>query len=116
MPPLKFFTQTQCCVLLLVSGLVATPMAAPAQHNGPTIRTEDAVNRLGQEFISSNRSDALSVAIVRAEKVAFFNFGSTQRGKETRPTKDSVYEIGSVTKLFTSLLLAHAVLEGPQYD
>lgn len=112
MPSFKFFTQTQRCVFALVSLLVANPMAAPAQRNGTTVRNEDAVNRLGQEFVSSDRSDALSIAIVRAGKIAFFDFGTTQHGKEIRPTKNSVYEIGSVTKLFTSLLLAHAVLDG----
>ena len=111
MPSFMFFTQAQRCVFALVSVLVANPLAAPAQHKGTTVQNEDAVNRLGQEFVSSDRSDALSIAILRAGKVAFFDFGTTQHGKEIRPTKNSVYEIGSVTKLFTSLLLAHAVLD-----
>jgi len=112
MPSLRSFTLNQRCILALVSALVANPVAAPAQYNGATVRDAGAVNRLGQEFVSSDRSDALSIAIIRAGNVAFFDFGTTQHGKEIRPTKESVYEIGSITKLFTSLLLAHAVLDG----
>lgn len=106
------FTRKQLYLCAFVSVLVAQTAAVPAQEKVLPLRTEGAVNRLGQEFVSSDHSDALSIAIVRAGKVAFFDFGTTQHGKEIRPTKDRVYEIGSVTKLFTSLLLAHAVLDG----
>ncbi|GAA3752303.1 serine hydrolase [Terriglobus aquaticus] len=70
------------------------------------------MNHAGQLFVSSDRSDALSIAIIKAGQVEFFHFGTTEPGKQVRPTNSSVYEIGSITKLFTSLLLAHAVLDG----
>lgn len=62
--------------------------------------------------MSADKTDALSVAIVRRNHVEFFDFGFLVPGQSTTPTKVNVYEIGSVTKIFTSLLLAHAVQEG----
>ncbi len=93
--------------------LVLAPSAlAQTSQDLTTPSIDPAVKRLGQEFVSSGKSDALSIAIVRGSSVGFFNFGSTTQQGETLPTKFNVYEIGSVTKLFTSLLLAHAVQEG----
>ena len=82
------------------------------QRTLPNLESGEAVSRLGQEFVWSDKADALSIAIVRADSVEFFDFGSTLHGGDAKPTKRSVYEIGSITKLFTSLLLAHAVQEG----
>lgn len=112
MPSFRSFTRQHATVCAFAGLLTVQPSVAVAQERVLPLQTESAVNRLGQKFVSSDRSDALSIAIVRAGKVAFFCFGTTQHGKEIRPTKESVYEIGSVTKLFTSLLLAHAVLDG----
>jgi len=75
-------------------------------------QSSEVIRQLGQEFVSTNRADAVSIAIVRGKQVEFFNIGSVVQGKSTPPTKKNVYEIGSLTKLFTSLLLAHAVQEG----
>lgn len=54
----------------------------------------------------------MSIAVVKDGKAHFYNFGSTTREKTQVPTERSVYEIGSISKVFTSLLLAHAVSEG----
>jgi D-alanyl-D-alanine-carboxypeptidase/D-alanyl-D-alanine-endopeptidase len=88
------------------------PAAFCQTRRTPDLDTGKAVRCLGQDFVSSDKADALSIAIVPGDGFDFFNFGSTIRGEDKKPTKHSVYEIGSVTKFFTSLLLAHAVQEG----
>jgi len=85
-------------VSLILLAIAASAVASPPPS------TE--VSRLGSAFVSAGRSDGLSIALVKDGKVAFFNFGSVL------PTEQTVYEIGSITKVFTSLLLAHAVTEG----
>ena len=44
--------------------------------------------------------------------VASYNFGTTQLDGNHPPTKDTVYEIGSISKTFTAQLLARAMVEG----
>jgi CubicO group peptidase (beta-lactamase class C family) len=51
----------------------------------------------------------LSVGVIRNGQVFQYNFGTT--GKENVPSAQTIYEIGSITKTFTTLLLAQAVLE-----
>lgn len=68
--------------------------------------------RLGTEFVKNGRTDGMSIAVVKDGKAHFYNFGTTTRGKPLPPTERSVYEIGSISKIFASLVLAHAVSEG----
>jgi CubicO group peptidase (beta-lactamase class C family) len=53
----------------------------------------------------------LSIGITQNGQTYFYNFGTTEKGKSEVATPNTVYEIGSISKTFTSLLLAHAVLE-----
>jgi CubicO group peptidase (beta-lactamase class C family) len=41
-----------------------------------------------------------------------YNFGTTAEGQSLPPNDSTIYEIGSITKTFTTILLAHAVSEG----
>jgi serine-type D-Ala-D-Ala carboxypeptidase/endopeptidase len=97
---------TAVTVWLLI-GLGLYPQRASAQTN----TLDDVVQREGEAFVRDGKADGLSIAIVQNGQTRYFNFGTVVRGTATLPTQDTVYEIGSVTKTFTSLLLAHAVLE-----
>lgn len=82
----------------------------PAVHK--SFATKQAIPILGAEFVSSGKSDALSIAIVRNGEAHFYNFGSVSPERKVLPSEHSLFEIGSITKVFTALLLAHAVVEG----
>lgn len=94
-----------CCAGPVIAS--ESPKAANAQT-----AMDLTFQRLGNEFIKNGRTDGLSIAVVKDGKAHFYNFGSTTREKTLTPTERSVYEIGSITKVFTSLVLAHAVSEG----
>lgn len=105
--------------LLLCSALSAAAAEAPKPAEPDQALMDRTFQRLGEQFIADGRTDGMSIAVVKDGKAHFYNFGTTTRGKERPPTEDSVYEIGSVSKLFNSLILAHAVTEGridPQDD
>jgi D-alanyl-D-alanine-carboxypeptidase/D-alanyl-D-alanine-endopeptidase len=74
-------------------------------------RLDKLVQRLGTAFMKQPARVGLSVGIIQQGQVYFYNFGSIEKGKNQLPTPQTVYEVGSISKTFTSLLLAHAVLE-----
>jgi CubicO group peptidase (beta-lactamase class C family) len=74
-------------------------------------RLDTVMQRLGKVFLQQPTRVGLSVGIIENGQTHFYNFGSIEKGKRQLPTSQTVYEIGSITKTFTSLLLAHAVLE-----
>lgn len=100
-------------LLLVCSAPMVTSLAAAQSAPEPEqARMNRVFQRLGNEFIANGRADGVSIAVVKNGQPYFYNFGTTTRGKDNVPTENSVYEIGSISKLFNSLILAHAVLEG----
>jgi len=75
------------------------------------VQLDTMVERLGNDVINKPNSAGLSIGIYHAGQTFFYNFGTTERGQNERPAENSVYEIGSLTKTFVSLLLAKAVID-----
>lgn len=69
------------------------------------------IKNLGQDLMKEKQSVGLSIGVYNDGKTYFYNFGTTEKGKETNVTENTVYEIGSITKTFMSFLLAKAVTE-----
>jgi CubicO group peptidase (beta-lactamase class C family) len=65
-----------------------------------------------RDFVKTNRVDALSVGVIRNGTPRYYNEGVIVRGTGARASEHSVYEIGSISKTFTALVLANAVIEG----
>lgn len=55
---------------------------------------------------SAQKAVGIVVAVDFAGQPCFFGYGSTQLGTKTAPTRNSIFEIGSVTKTFTGTMLA----------
>lgn len=76
-----------------------------------SVRMDTVVQRLGSAFMKQPGRVGLSIGIIQNGQTYFYNFGTVEKGQSQVATPNTVYEIGSISKTFTSLLLAHAVLE-----
>jgi D-alanyl-D-alanine-carboxypeptidase/D-alanyl-D-alanine-endopeptidase len=72
---------------------------------------DSTVRHAASVFMASGPRVGLSVGIIKNNQVYQYHFGSTQKGINATPNDQTIYEIGSVTKTFFSLLLAQAVIE-----
>ena len=76
------------------------------------------IDRLATAFLKNNRNPGLSIAVVIRDpqtgqlEAMLLNYGTTAKGGGQPVTSDTVYEIGSITKAFTGILLAEAVNAG----
>lgn len=70
---------------------------------------DSLVNAKGKTFIKDSLRVGLSIGIIQNGLTVMYHFGSTSRKESNLPTNSTLYEIGSITKTFTGVLLAQAV-------
>lgn len=63
-------------------------------------------------LLKSTGANAVSTIVYFNGKTISRHYGELTKGKYNRPNDNTLYEIGSVTKTFTGLLIAKAVTEG----
>jgi D-alanyl-D-alanine-carboxypeptidase/D-alanyl-D-alanine-endopeptidase len=101
----------------LLLGYTTTLIAFGAFANPAVIATESpaiqsVLTAQAKRYVGDGKVDALSIAIVRCGKPLFITEGVADRQGARKATPDTVFQIGSISKTFTALLLAHAVAEG----
>lgn len=82
-------------------------MAQPAAQ-----RVDSLVAAAANVFMRDSNRVGLSVGIISQKTKFTFHYGQTAPSLGVAPTDSTVYEIGSLTKTFTGLLVAHAIKEG----
>jgi CubicO group peptidase (beta-lactamase class C family) len=69
------------------------------------------VDSLVKNYMSDPANAGLSIGIIQNGLTFFYHYGETKKETAKLPTNTSIYEIGSVTKTFTGILLAKAIEE-----
>ncbi|WP_052333925.1 serine hydrolase domain-containing protein [Neolewinella persica] len=73
---------------------------------------EYSMEHLAGFLLENEELNAVSIGIYQDEKVRKGYFGEIDPGKGNAPTDASLFETASVTKAFTGMLVAQAVLDG----
>jgi D-alanyl-D-alanine-carboxypeptidase/D-alanyl-D-alanine-endopeptidase len=86
--------------------------AAQSSDNPMKTPIDSAVDRLMATYMKDGKRVGISIGVNYNGKSQTYNYGETAPGSKKLPTSSSIYEIGSITKTFTGLLIAHAINEG----
>ena len=70
------------------------------------------IGKLVEPLIEADAMVGCVVGIIDGDKQEVRGYGSIHRGMNDKPTGDTIYEIGSVTKAFTGTLLAEMAKRG----
>ncbi len=93
--------------LALLGMAVAVPTAGAAES-----ALVDNVERLVSPYIENQVVVGLTVGILADDRQQVAGFGRLAIDQDRRPDGDTLYEIGSVTKALTGILLGDAVVRG----
>ena len=85
----------------------------PVVSSNPLLSSLDKeVDSASQPYIRLRATTGLSIGILKNGKTFYYGYGETARGNGQLPDEHTIFEIGSITKTFTSLLFANAVVQG----
>lgn len=90
------------CLILLLAGLVPAFSQLPG----------DQIAHILRNAVDSKRSKSIIVGIIDSNGRRFYSEGILSAQNPVKPNANTVYETGSITKVFTSLILADMSLKG----
>jgi CubicO group peptidase (beta-lactamase class C family) len=70
------------------------------------------IDTLARTYIQKANTVGLCIGVFKDGKISTYSYGETIKGKGKLPNADNFFEIGSITKTFTVILLAYYVNEG----
>ena len=88
---------------------LALPAAAQADD---AARIAAAVDQAYRPLLTTYDVPGIAVAVTVNGQQYFFNFGVASKEAKSPVTKDTLFEIGSVSKTFTATLAAYAIDRG----
>lgn len=92
--------------------LVLLALGAALDGQGSVPDTRARIDRVAQPLVERGVAVGVVVGVLEREDARCLAYGETGLGSGVLPDDDTVYEIGSITKVFTALLLADAVERG----
>jgi len=95
---------------ILISFSICTLIEPASAYQGALISQKVKENITKR--VESELSPAIVLAVYSNGKTEYFCYGLTAYRSDLRVSKDTIFEIGSITKVFTSLLLAEMVSDG----
>jgi beta-lactamase class C len=100
-------------VIATVIGALLTAGPARAQPNPQQVNVEQIVAQKVQSILpETGKGGGVAVAVRINGKTEFFNYGLADLAQNRPVATDSIFNLGSVGKLFATTLLAQAVKQG----
>lgn len=84
------------------------PISKDILTDNPNVSNIDKlVHNTFRDYASKSQTAGFSIALIDGTEVYQYNYGETKLGNKTLPNNQTLYEIGSITKTFTSASLIH---------
>lgn len=102
-------------LLMLLVGVLLTYVTMEKRKYDKLTDTRDLKHRaakMGEGYVADRKNAALVIGITQRGRRAVLGFGRTGATKAASPDAQTLYEIGSVTKVFTAIALARLELDG----
>lgn len=106
------FVQKKILTLLILCSAIVNAQKSPiATDNHLKTKLDSLIQNSALSFFKDKPRVGLSIGIIKDGKEYFYNYGSTKIETQILPTENTLYELASVSKTFSSTLLAKAVID-----
>jgi CubicO group peptidase (beta-lactamase class C family) len=80
-------------------------------NNPKQTKLQRYLDSLALDYLKDPNNRSLSIGIVNGAATETYYYGEIKKDTNILPNEKSLYEIGSITKTFTAIVLAHAINE-----
>ena len=100
-------------VILLVLLICSVSMAQEKSESATDLRAEfqPKIDELVQPYLDQNLAIGFTIGIIKSGETAVYGYGQYSQSDTRVPDGGTIFEIGSVSKVFTGMLLADAVVQ-----
>ncbi|WP_295666417.1 serine hydrolase [uncultured Mucilaginibacter sp.] len=91
---------------------VADKTALVPSNNPLKTNTDRKVDSAARRYIQKANTVGLCIGVIDNGTISTYGYGETVKGNSKIPNGDIFFELGSITKTFTAILLAYYVNEG----
>ena len=96
---------------LLLLGFSISIFSQEKQNSFSEKKILAAITQTANSLLKDSKAHSVSIAVVQNNKSYTRHFGTIDNNKENKANDNTLFEIASVTKVFTGTLMANAVLE-----
>lgn len=97
--------------LLLLLSFTSIVYSQQKQGNLITKDVLSSITKTANTLLNDSKAYSVSIAVVKNGKIYTNHFGEIDKGKGNKANDTTLFEIASVTKVFTGTLIANAVCE-----
>lgn len=108
------------CVRIIQAVVIGAAVALPAlaqdhESNGPpplpAAKAVEIATKFATPFVEQGELVGVAIGIITADgQESFVSLGTAETGTDRKVTPDTSFEVGSITKVFTGVLLGYAVV------
>lgn len=79
-----------------------------SEHNivYPSVSEVTSIDDIVKPYMNFENNSGLAIGIFHNGKKEFFEYGALEKGENNKPDSNSLFQIGSISKVFTGMLLA----------
>ena len=104
---------TLIIVLVLISMLIIScekdtdPYSKIVTDNPLKLHIDSLVHNTFKDYAIKIETAGFSIAVIDGSQINYYNYGETKKGNKILPDKNTLYEIGSITKTVTAAALLY---------
>lgn len=81
------------------------PIKSLITNNPMSTDLDKKINEIIAPYTEKSSTASVSIGIFKDNWISYYGYGETEKGNKTIPDSTTIYEIGSISKTFTALLM-----------
>jgi CubicO group peptidase (beta-lactamase class C family) len=103
--PILFYLVFLICITTACKKDSTEPSQVLKTNNPMSTDLDKRINEIMSPYAQKSSRASISLGVFKDNQTSYYGYGETKKGNNTIPDSETIYEIGSITKTFTALLM-----------